>query len=301
MTVTGPQSSAEISSSSRHELPAPDSHADGPAFDLSIVIPAFNEHHKVPRDIEAASHFFRDQDLRGEIIVSDDGSEDATADAARKAADDLAPELHGIAAVRVIVAQTNRGKGAAVRAGVLASRGRYVMFADSGVCIPYEQTMRGLDLIRSGQCEIAHASRKRIDSVITNPQPWHRRLFSRLFRAAVNTFVGLPYRLTDTQCGFKVYDGPVARTLYAQCIDDGFLFDLETILRAGHLGYRIAEFPVTWSCDPDTRLNPTKQAVRTFPELFKIKRAIRNNPTEVKTATNSSAPAQVGSQSDSIT
>ena len=251
------------------------------AIDLSIVIPAFNEHHKVPRDVEAASHFLRDERLRGEIIVSDDGSEDGTADAARRAGEELPAELRDLVAVRVIVAPENRGKGAAVRSGVLASRGRYVMFADSGVCIPFEQTLRGLELIRSGQCEIAHASRKRVDSVITNPQPWQRRLFSRMFRTAVNTFVGLPYRLTDTQCGFKVYDGEVGRALYGQCIDDGFLFDLETILRASHLGYRIAEFPVTWSCDPDTRLNPTKQAIRTFPELMKIKRAIRSSPTDV--------------------
>ena len=250
-------------------------------LDLSIVIPAFNEHHKVPRDVEAASHFLRDERLRGEIIVSDDGSEDGTAEAARRAGEELPAELRDSVMVRVIVAPENRGKGAAVRAGVLASRGRYVMFADSGVCIPFEQTLRGLELIRSGQCKIAHASRKRVDSVITNPQPWHRRVFSRMFRTAVNTFVGLPYRLTDTQCGFKVYDGEVARALYGQCIDDGFLFDLETILRASHLGYRIAEFPVTWSCDPDTRLNPAKQAIRTFPELIKIKRAIQKSPTDV--------------------
>ena len=260
---------------------------NGPPIDLSIIIPAYNEHHKVPRDIEAASHFFRDCNLKGEIIISDDGSDDATADAARAASDDLPPELRNIVSVRVIVADHNRGKGAAVRTGVAVSRGKYVMFADAGVCIPFEQTMRGLDLIRAGQCEIAHASRKRIDSVITNPQPWHRRLFSKVFRTAAHTFVNLPYRLTDTQCGFKVYDGQVARTLYAQCIDDGFLFDIETILRASHLGYRIAEFPVTWSCDPDTRLNPAKQALRTFPELIKIKRAIRNSPTEV--ITNSKA------------
>jgi dolichyl-phosphate beta-glucosyltransferase len=260
------------------------------AIDLSIVIPAFNEHHKIAKDIEAASHFLRDYGLRGEIIVSDDGSEDATADVARQAADELPPELKNVVSVRVIVAENNRGKGAAVRAGVAVSRGTYVMFADSGVCIPYEQTMRGLDLIRAGQSEIAHASRKRIDSVITNPQPWHRRMLSRVFRTAVHALVGLPYRLTDTQCGFKVYRGDVARALYAQCIDDGFLFDLETILRASHLGYRIAEFPVTWSCDPDTRLNPAKQAIRTLPELNKIKRAIRNSPTEVTEVARTSRP-----------
>jgi dolichyl-phosphate beta-glucosyltransferase len=149
-----------------------------------------------------------------------------------------------------------------------------VMFADSGVCIPYEQAMRGLALIRDGKCELAHASRKRTDSVITNPQPLHRRFLSRVFRLAADSFLGLPHGLTDTQCGFKLYDGDVGRRLYADCKTEGFLFDLEIILRAQRAGARIAEFPVTWSCDPDSRLRPGKTAVMTVKELRSIKRSV---------------------------
>jgi dolichyl-phosphate beta-glucosyltransferase len=240
-----------------------------PPPDLSIVIPAYNEAHKIARDVESASRFLVEQGLTGEIIVSDDGSGDGTADTARACT--VPPSVM----LTVLGQETNRGKGAAVRAGMLASIGRYAMFADSGVCIPYEQAMRGLELLRSGECEIAHASRKRADSVIVNPQPLHRRMFSRAFRLAVDLYLGLPYRLTDTQCGFKMYRGDVARTLYGACETEGFLFDLEIIIRAGKAGLRIAEFPVTWSCDPDTRLRTGRTIVRTIEELKGIKRTVR--------------------------
>jgi dolichyl-phosphate beta-glucosyltransferase len=238
------------------------------APELSIVIPAYNEAHKVARDIEAASAFLMNERLIGEIIISDDGSNDETAETAR------ACSVPSPLTLKVISQDHNRGKGAAVRAGVLASAGDFVMFADSGVCIPYEQAMRGLVLLRGNKCEIAHASRKRIDSVITNPQPLHRRILSRIFRSAVDAFLGLPYRLTDTQCGFKLYRGDLARTLYEECLTEGFLFDLEIILRAKKAGARIAEFPVTWSCDPDSRLRPGKTAVRTILEMRSIKRSV---------------------------
>jgi dolichyl-phosphate beta-glucosyltransferase len=244
----------------------------GRSTEFSIVVPAYNEAHKIARDVAAASQFLLDHQMTGEIIVSDDGSTDGTADTARAAV------VPSHLKLKVITQETNHGKGHAVRAGVAASSGKFVMFADSGVCIPYVQALRGLDLIRTNQADIAHASRKRIDSVITNPQPLHRRILSRVFRAAVDGFVGLPYRLTDTQCGFKVYRGDLARTLYAQCQTDGFLFDLEIILRAKQAGARILEFPVTWSCDPDTRLRPAKTAVQTIAEMRQIKRTVTAEP-----------------------
>ena len=243
--------------------------AEPPAPDLSIVIPAYNEAHKIARDVDAAGRFLVDHGLSGEVIVSDDGSRDDTAGTAR-----ACTALPGVA-LKVIEQPTNRGKGAAVRAGMLASTGQYAMFADSGVCIPYEQALRGLELLRAGGCEVAHASRKRSDSVIVNPQPLHRRMFSRAFRLAVDAYLGLPYKLTDTQCGFKMYRGDVARSLYGACETEGFLFDLEIIIRAGKAGLRVAEFPVTWSCDPDSRLHAGRTMVRTVHELKGIKRTVR--------------------------
>jgi dolichyl-phosphate beta-glucosyltransferase len=238
------------------------------APEFSIVIPTYNEAHKVARDIGAAATFLMQERIIGEIIISDDGIRDDTAAIARAVS--VPPPL----TLKVITQDRNRGKGAAVRAGILDSAGQYVMFADSGVCIPYAQAMRGLVLLRTNKCEIAHASRKRTDSIITNPQPLHRRVLSRIFRSAVDTYMGLPYRLTDTQCGFKLYRGDLARSLYSECLTEGFLFDLEIILRAKKANARIAEFPVTWSCDPDSRLRPAKTAIRTSKELRSIKRAV---------------------------
>jgi len=238
------------------------------SVELSIVIPAYNESHKIVRDVKAASDFLTGEKIAGEVIVSDDGSRDGTAETAKSCT--VPPGV----TLKVVTQETNHGKGAAVRAGMQVSTGRLVMFADSGVCIPYEQAMRGLTPLRAGTCEIAHASRKRSDSVIVNPQPFHRRVLSRVFRSAVDAYLGLPYHLTDTQCGFKLYQGDLARSLYAQCQTDGFLFDLEIILRAKQAGARIAEFPVTWACDPDSRLRPGKTAVRTIVELNGIKRSV---------------------------
>jgi hypothetical protein len=85
----------------------------------------------------------------------------------------------------------------------------------------------------------------------------------------------VPRHLTDTQCGFKLYRGEVARELYAQCVCDGFLFDVEVVLRAAHAGYRIAEFPVEWHSDPDSRLHPTRRIPRLLGQLWTIRRAVR--------------------------
>ena len=86
--------------------------------------------------------------------------------------------------------------------------------------------------------------------------------------------LGTPRELTDTQCGFKIYKGDIARELYSQCVTDGFLFDIEIILRAQRKGYRIGEFPVEWACDPDSRLSVTRTPWPLLVELYKLKRVM---------------------------
>jgi len=235
--------------------------------DLSIVIPAFEESKKIARDVKAAAKFLDGNSLKGEIIVVDDGSQDRTAEAAR--------EVHVPPAVRlnVIRYEQHRGKGYGVRTGMKASTGAYAMFADCGLCIPYGNALQGLDLIQSGRCDIAHGSRRHIESDILQDQPLHRRVLSRTFKFMVRTILGVPRELTDTQCGFKIYKGDVARELYGACITDGFMFDIEIILRADRKGYRIGEFPVEWACDPDSRLSVTRTPWPVLAELYRLKRA----------------------------
>lgn len=234
---------------------------------LSIVIPVFQEARKVCGDIAAAAAFLAGFEEGGEIVVVDDGSRDGTAEKAEGCAASVP--------VRVIRLERNRGKGCAVRTGILESRGRYVMFADSGCCVPYVEAMTGVRLIKDGQCVIAHGSRKLNVSHIHRPQSWYRRLCSQMFGWLLIHDIKRLANLTDTQCGFKVYNGDIARCLYAASTVDGFMFDIEIILLAIKYGYAIREFPVDWSWDPDSRLRPAHEAVKVLRDLLRLKHEYR--------------------------
>lgn len=239
-------------------------------MDLSIVIPAFNESDKIGSDIEAASVFLQGNNLRGEIIVVDDGSTDGTSKTAKTAEASL---LEGIS-LRVVRYEPHKGKGCAVRTGIKEAQGAYVMFSDSGCCVPYGNALLGLEMLKNGECDIAHGSRKMLESAIQQDQPWHRRACAKLFRWALKKILTLPADLTDTQCGFKVYRGEIARKLYSLCVSDGFMFDVEIILRAKKVGYRIREFPVEWVCDLDSRLSVVRAPWPVLRELITIKRRL---------------------------
>ena len=232
---------------------------------LSIVIPTYEEERKIARDVREAAAFLASRALPGEIIVADDGSSDGTVRAAR---DVTPPEgIH----YAVIPAATHRGKGAAVRSGILASREQYVMFADSGMTVPYDNALKGLRLLQEGSCDLAHGSRELPGSVIVRDKDPDRKILSTLFRKITFHWLHIPGELTDTQCGFKLYRGDVARRLYASCETDGFLFDIEIILRALNEGLRIREFPIEWSCDRDSRLGLRRNAGEILRDLIRLK------------------------------
>lgn len=239
-------------------------------MDMSLIIPVFEESKKIGADIEAAAIFLKNNGLAGEIIVADDGSKDNTAEAANTAGKNL-PDGIELKVNRYI---RHRGKGYAVRAGIKQSIGQYVAFVDSGNCVPLENLLRGLDLIKSGECDIAHGSRKIYGAHIEQPQSWYRRICSKLFHWFVIFGMKIPAEFTDTQCGFKVYRGDVARELYAECITDGFMFDIEVIMRAQRQGYHIKEFPIDWRCDRDSRLSPTRSLWCVLHELITIRRIL---------------------------
>lgn len=236
-------------------------------MDLSIVIPALNESRKIESDIRAAVDFLKENNLTGEIIVVDDGSHDGTTSVAEK----VIISREGIAK-QVIYYPVHRGKGYALRAGVSKSKGDFVLFADSGLNIPYKYAAAGLLLLKSGKYNIAHGSRKLKESLIIRKQNLFRRISSFFFRLLVHYTIHIPYKLSDTQCGFKLYQGRYARILYAECQSDGFMFDIEIILLAARHHYKIIEFPVEWRCDPDSRLHPLRNMYQNISELIDIKR-----------------------------
>ncbi|MGB2844338.1 MAG: glycosyltransferase [Candidatus Aminicenantaceae bacterium] len=238
-------------------------------MDISIVMPAFNESQKIKYDVEVAASFICDAQLQGEIIVVDDGSTDNTSEAARNAK--ISSSVKRI----IIRLWKNSGKGFAVKAGIKETQGDVVLFADSGTCIPYSNAKSIIKRIRSGDLELAHASRRLKDTKILKDRAFKRKLLAWLFHQAAVWVAGLPRKITDSQCGFKLYKGEIARKLFEECVITGYLFDLEILLRAVKLGYRIEEFPVEWSCDLDSRLRPGPDTPEVLKDLFKLRAIIK--------------------------
>ncbi len=232
-------------------------------YDLSIVIPAYKEAAKLPADIEAAFAFLHADGLAGEVIVVDDGSPDETAAVAASYRTRF-PEL------RVLSYAPNRGKGHALRYGIMRARGRNVLFADAGLCVPYPVARIALSMLDMRMCDVANGSRRMRGSV-KRAQPFYRQVGSRLFGILVHGVMGVPMYISDTQCGFKAYRREVAQRLFGGSFTDGFMFDTEIILRALAEGDTILEFPVLWENDADTRFSPRRGSLRILRELLAIR------------------------------
>ena len=238
-------------------------------MDLSIVIPALNEEKKIAPDITTAAFFFGEAGLKGEVIVVDDGSSDHTFHNALTA---MVPDA---IRRRVVRLDRNTGKGAAVKAGVRETAGDVVLYADCGTCIPYEDALPAYTRIRAGEVDIALGSRTHPKSIICRNRPFSRRVVSRLFRGVARLITGLPKDIDDSQCGFKLYRGDLARKLFAELETPGFAFEIELLLKAKRRGLRIEEFPVHWNCDLDTRLHPSRQSLAVWKELWRVRKILR--------------------------
>ena len=232
----------------------------GAMHELSVVIPAFNEAERLAPTVRAVAAYCAAHHPAHEILVVDDGSTDGTVALARE----LAAELPR---VRVLPLGQNRGKGAAVRAGVLASDGAQVLFSDADLATPIEELAK-LRRALDGGADIAIASRAAPGADIRVRQHPMRELMGRSFNLMVR--VAAIGGIKDTQCGFKLFRGDVARDLFGRSMVDGFAFDVE-ILWLARDRYRIAEVPVTWRHVEESKVSPGSDAARMFLDLVRIR------------------------------
>jgi len=232
----------------------------GPDLQLSVVIPAYNEAPRLEPTLRRVIEFCRAARPSYELLVVDDGSTDGTAGLARRVGLEC-PEL------RVIELGGNRGKGAAVRAGMLAATGRHILFSDADLATPIEELDKLERHLAEGN-DIAIASRALPGADIRVRQHPLRELMGRSFNLMVRlAAIG---GIRDTQCGFKLFTREAAHDLFARAAVDGFAFDVE-ILWLARGRYRVAEVPVVWSHVEESKVSPGSDAARMFLDLLRIR------------------------------
>jgi glycosyltransferase involved in cell wall biosynthesis len=238
-----------------------------PSVDLSIVVPAFNEEHRLPPTLDRLHAYLSTQPMRWEIVVVDDGSRDQTC-AVVEAHMARMPNL------RLVRQTPNRGKGAAVRLGMLAAHGQIRVMSDADGSMSPDQLPRLLAPILAGTAEISIGSRYAEGARSNIHQPRYRVLWSRLANKVIQR--SLVPGVNDTQCGFKAFTAETARDLFSRGQIDGWAFDLEILALARRAGYAIAEVGVEWTDDRRSRVNPLKDMWKVVREAMTIRKNLRH-------------------------
>jgi len=232
------------------------------APDLTVIVPAYQEAARIGPSLEAILRFLRGRPWSFELIVVDDGSSDATVTVVQARIAD-APEA------RLLGYQPNRGKGYAVRTGVLASRGRWVVFLDADLSTPAEEIPAALAALAAG-ADLVIGSRRHPRSEIVVHQPLYRRLATGIFAFTRYLIVGLR-QYSDTQCGFKAMRGDVARALFARTVINRFMFDVELLYLAEKARLVVREQPVRWADAPGTKVRLAEGVVNMVKDLVRIR------------------------------
>ncbi|HMO56662.1 MAG TPA: glycosyltransferase family 2 protein [Roseiflexaceae bacterium] len=237
---------------------------------LSIVIPAYNEERRLPRTLESILAYLAEQHDPAEVIVADDGSSDTTAA--------LVTALMARHANLFLLQLDHRGKGYAVRAGALASRGEYLLLCDADLAVPLEEWPRLRQFLEEGY-DIAIGSREGLGARRIG-EPWHRHVMGRIFNLIVRMVaVG---HFQDTQCGFKALRRSTARDLFhrvriygdeAPIVEGAAVtaYDVELLYLAVRCGYRVAEVPVQWSYGEETKVSALRDSWRNLRDVLTVR------------------------------
>jgi len=230
---------------------------------FSIVIPCFNEEARISQTLRVTLDYLKANAPESELIVVNDGSTDATAAIARK----ILSETN--IATRLLENFPNRGKGAAVRSGLLAAREPIGLFSDADLSTPIEEAPKLIEPIANGEVDIAFGSRALDRSLIGVHQPWRREQAGRVFNLLVRVATGLPF--WDTQCGFKAFRLDVCRPILERARVNGFAFDVELLFLAQRAGLRIREVPVRWNHAEGSKVSFFKDSLRMLREVIALR------------------------------
>jgi len=230
----------------------------------SVVIPAYNEQSRLPAYLREVVAFFERRGEPFEVVVVDDGSDDATRDRVRELA-----AFHD--QVRLITHTQNHGKGYAVRAGMTSARGAFRLFADADGATPIRELERLEPALLAG-ADIVIGSRALRDPAVSVLARPHRMVAGRVF-SWLAARLGLR-GIADSQCGFKCFRGPVAEDLFRSLRTDGFGFDVELLLLAQRRGYRIAEIAVNWTDQPGSKVKVLTDGPRMLGQILVARAAL---------------------------
>ena len=227
---------------------------------LSVVIPAYNEENRLPQSLTTVLDFLKKQPYESEIIISDDGSQDRTVA--------LAKEFLKEFPHAVLITPQNRGKGHAVRQGMLAATGDYVLFTDADLSTPIEEVSRFLARLEKDQ-DVVIGSRALPDSQVEIHQNFLRETMGKVFNfvALVWAFKGVH----DSQCGFKCFRREAAQKLFSLQKLDGFSFDVEIVYLSQKLGFRLLELPVIWRNSAQSRVQVFRDPLLMFWDVLRIR------------------------------
>jgi dolichyl-phosphate beta-glucosyltransferase len=245
---------------------------------LSVVIPAFNEEHRLSESLRLALEYFRRRAFDFEIILVDDGSTDLTSEIAEHYLKECGKE--GL--LRLLKNDRNRGKGYSVRRGMLAARAQFALMTDSDLSTPLEEFAKLEKEVMEGPFDIAFGSRDVPGSLIQIRQSLLRETSGKIFNRMVRMITFLPFR--DTQCGFKLFDLGTCRPLFEKQTIHNFAFDVEILFIARKWGLSLREVPVVWRHAGGSKVRFMRDAPRMFLDLHKIRfngiRGLYNRPSD---------------------
>jgi glycosyltransferase involved in cell wall biosynthesis len=230
---------------------------------FSIVIPCFNEAARIGKTLRATLDYLASAAPESELIVVNDGSTDTTARITREVFSNTK------IATRLIENFPNRGKGAAVRSGLLAAQRPIGLFSDADLSTPLGETPKLIEPIANGDIDVAFGSRAIDRSLIGQHQPWRREQAGRIFNLLVRVATGLPF--WDTQCGFKAFRLEVCRPIIQAARIDGFAFDVELLYLAQRAGLRIREIPVRWNHAEGSKVDFIHDSLRMLREVIALR------------------------------